>query len=113
MVLKVFLMAIDLYFESGNIAGVVTVSGEIFYAPVVILTTGTFLRGKIHIGEISYSAGRAGEPAADALGCSIENIYEFELPDSHDKRAIIRIKKNRVTNKRFPRQYNEIKRQPL
>ncbi len=67
-------MATDLYFDKGNIAGVVTVSGEIFYAPVVILTTGTFLRGKIHIGEISYSAGRAGEPAADALGSSIEKI---------------------------------------
>ena len=67
-------MATDLYFDNGNIAGVVTVSGEIFYAPVVILTTGTFLRGKIHIGEISYSAGRAGEPAADALGSSIEKI---------------------------------------
>ena len=67
-------MATDLYFENGNIAGVVTVSGEIFYAPIVILTTGTFLRGKIHIGEISYSAGRAGEPAADALGSSIEKI---------------------------------------
>ncbi len=67
-------MATDLHFENGNIAGVVTVSGEIFYAPVVILTTGTFLRGKIHIGEISFSAGRAGEPAADALGSSIEKI---------------------------------------
>ena len=67
-------MATDLYFDNGNIAGVVTVSGEIFYAPVVILTTGTFLRGKIHIGEISYSAGRAGEPAADALGSSIEKL---------------------------------------
>ncbi len=67
-------MATDLYFDNGNIAGVVTVSGEIFYAPIVILTTGTFLRGKIHIGEISYSAGRAGEPAADALGSSIEKL---------------------------------------
>ena len=67
-------MATDLYFDNGKIAGVVTVSGEIFYAPVVILTTGTFLRGKIHIGEISYSAGRAGEPAADALGSSIEKL---------------------------------------
>ena len=67
-------MATDLYFDNGNIAGVVTVSGEVFYAPIVILTTGTFLRGKIHIGEISFSAGRAGEPAADALGSSIEKL---------------------------------------
>ncbi len=67
-------MATDLYFDNGNIAGVVTVSGEVFYAPVVILTTGTFLRGKIHIGDICFSAGRAGEPAADALGSSIEKL---------------------------------------
>ena len=67
-------MSTDLYFENGNIAGVVTVSGEIFYAPVVIITTGTFLRGKIHIGDISYSAGRAGEPAANALGSAIEKL---------------------------------------
>lgn len=67
-------MVSDLYFENGNLAGVVCVSGQVWYAPVVILTTGTFLRGKIHIGEVSFSAGRAGEPAADELGLAIEKV---------------------------------------
>lgn len=67
-------MVTDLHFENGNLAGVITVSGDIFYAPIVVLTTGTFLRGKMHIGEVSFSAGRAGEPAADALGVAIEKL---------------------------------------
>lgn len=67
-------MVTDLYFENGNLAGVVTVAGQVWCAPAVILTTGTFLRGKIHIGEVSFSAGRAGEPAAVELGVSLERL---------------------------------------
>ncbi len=49
------------------IEGVVTQIGLRFYAPTVVLTVGTFLDGKIHIGESSYAGGRAGDPPASAL----------------------------------------------
>lgn len=67
-------MVTDLHFENGNIAGVTAISGQIWFAPIVILTTGTFLRGKIHIGNVSFSAGRAGEPAANELGLALEKL---------------------------------------
>ena len=47
------------------------------------------------------------------LSCSIESIYECELPVSKEKRAIIRIRKDAPTNKKYPREYKEIKRLPL
>lgn len=47
------------------------------------------------------------------LGCRIESIEEFELPESKESRAIIRIVKEKPTNKKYPRQYNEIKKLPL
>lgn len=59
----------DLKFGSeGEVAGVVLADGEEIAAPRVILTTGTFLRGIIHIGERQISAGRVGE--APAIGLS-------------------------------------------
>ena len=67
-------MVTDLCFENGNLAGVKTVTGQTWRAPAVILTTGTFLRGKIHIGEVSFAAGRAGEPAAIELGEALQRI---------------------------------------
>lgn len=59
----------DLVFEeSGRVSGVVTESGETIRAGRVILTTGTFLRGMIHLGEEKIPAGRVGE--APSLGLS-------------------------------------------
>lgn len=63
----------DVLIEDGKINGVRIQTGIEFYAPVVILTTGTFLRGLIHIGETKFSAGRAGEFAADNLSQSLIN----------------------------------------
>jgi len=57
--------------EGGRAQGVALKSGEKFFAPCVILTTGTFLRGLIHIGLTRFPAGRAGEPAADGLSTSL------------------------------------------
>lgn len=58
---------IDLIEDGDRIEGVLTQMGLKFYAPSVVLTVGTFLDGKIHIGDTSYSGGRAGDPPASAL----------------------------------------------
>src|SRR5204863_239601 len=57
----------DLIIEGEKVKGVVTQMGLRLYADAVILTTGTFLDGKIHIGMTHYSGGRAGDPAALTL----------------------------------------------
>jgi tRNA uridine 5-carboxymethylaminomethyl modification enzyme len=53
--------------EDGAVRGVESQIGEIFEAPTVILTTGTFLKGLVHVGMKNYSAGRAGDFAAMGL----------------------------------------------
>src|SRR6185437_4502715 len=53
--------------EGGRVRGVESQIGEIFEAECVILTTGTFLKGLVHIGLKNYSAGRAGDFAAMGL----------------------------------------------
>nr|WP_314492645.1 tRNA uridine-5-carboxymethylaminomethyl(34) synthesis enzyme MnmG [uncultured Pseudomonas sp.] len=57
----------DLIVEQGEVKGVVTQMGLRFHADAVVLTTGTFLGGLIHIGMQNYSGGRAGDPPAMAL----------------------------------------------
>ncbi|MGZ5050518.1 MAG: tRNA uridine-5-carboxymethylaminomethyl(34) synthesis enzyme MnmG [Methylobacter sp.] len=57
----------DLIVEDGRVAGVKTQMGLSFSARAVVLTTGTFLAGKIHIGLENYSGGRAGDAASIAL----------------------------------------------
>ncbi|MBR0439605.1 MAG: 16S rRNA (guanine(527)-N(7))-methyltransferase RsmG [Bacilli bacterium] len=47
------------------------------------------------------------------LNLKIDSIYEFELPESKEKRVLIYIRKVKETNKKYPREFNEIKRQPL
>ena len=58
---------VDLLENGDVIEGVVTQMGLRFYAPCVVLTVGTFLDGKIHIGDSNYAGGRAGDPPATAL----------------------------------------------
>jgi tRNA uridine 5-carboxymethylaminomethyl modification enzyme len=57
----------SLIVEEGEVKGVETQVGERFYGRKVILTTGTFLKGLIHIGDRNYSAGRAGDFAVHGL----------------------------------------------
>jgi tRNA uridine 5-carboxymethylaminomethyl modification enzyme len=59
--------AADLVIEGGRIRGVVTVSGIVFEAPAVVLTVGTFLGGRIHVGLNQYQGGRAGDPPSNRL----------------------------------------------
>jgi tRNA uridine 5-carboxymethylaminomethyl modification enzyme len=58
----------DLVLQSGQVAGLALKDGRVLTAAAVILTTGTFLRGLIHIGQVKIPAGRVGE--APALGLS-------------------------------------------
>jgi tRNA uridine 5-carboxymethylaminomethyl modification enzyme len=60
--------------ESGEVKGVETQIGEIFFGRRVILTTGTFLKGLIHIGDRNYSAGRAGDFAVHGLSESLVKL---------------------------------------
>jgi len=57
----------DLVLEGERVAGVVTQSGIEFRARAVVLTVGTFLGGKIHVGLTSYQGGRAGDPPSNKL----------------------------------------------
>jgi len=66
--LSVFQAAVDdVVIEGGRVRGAITQTGLRFDAPAVVLTAGTFLAGKIHIGDTQYAAGRAGDPPATAL----------------------------------------------
>ncbi len=58
---------IDLHWQGGTVCGVETDSGLSFGARTVVLTTGTFLNGRIHTGRQSSSAGRAGHAASNRL----------------------------------------------
>ncbi|MDF2940148.1 MAG: tRNA uridine 5-carboxymethylaminomethyl modification enzyme MnmG [Gammaproteobacteria bacterium] len=57
----------DLIIENDRVKGAITQMGLKFYGKTVVLTTGTFLAGKIHIGMSHYAGGRAGDPPAIAL----------------------------------------------
>jgi len=66
--LTLFQQAVDdLIVENEQVCGVVTQMGLKFKARAVVLTVGTFLGGKIHIGESNYAGGRAGDPPSIAL----------------------------------------------
>ncbi|WP_394751922.1 tRNA uridine-5-carboxymethylaminomethyl(34) synthesis enzyme MnmG [Crenothrix sp.] len=64
----------DLIVEGGKVVGVKTQMGLDFMARAVVLTTGTFLGGKIHIGLENYSGGRAGDPASIALADRLREL---------------------------------------
>ncbi|MDY0218044.1 MAG: tRNA uridine-5-carboxymethylaminomethyl(34) synthesis enzyme MnmG [Candidatus Cloacimonas acidaminovorans] len=61
----------EIIVENGCVQGVISQIGHCYYAPKVILATGTFLQGKIHIGKISYAGGRSGEPSVEYLSRSL------------------------------------------
>ncbi|MFM8453547.1 MAG: tRNA uridine-5-carboxymethylaminomethyl(34) synthesis enzyme MnmG [Gammaproteobacteria bacterium] len=66
--LEIFQQAVDdLIVEQDQVKGVITQAGIYFYSKAVVLTAGTFLAGKLHVGDKSYSGGRAGDPPALTL----------------------------------------------
>ena len=64
----------DLVIEEGRVAGVVLADGRVLSSARVILTTGTFLRGLIHIGNEKIAAGRAGEAPAEGLAQTLARL---------------------------------------
>jgi tRNA uridine 5-carboxymethylaminomethyl modification enzyme len=76
--LRIFQQAVDdLILESDRVAGVITQTGVRFSARAVVLTTGTFLAGLVHVGLKHYEAGRAGDPPAASLA---HRLREMKLP---------------------------------
>ena len=73
--LELFQQAVtELVIKDGLIAGVVTEMGLAFSARAVVLTTGTFLGGRIHVGEQNYPGGRAGDAPANALSDRLRSM---------------------------------------
>jgi tRNA uridine 5-carboxymethylaminomethyl modification enzyme len=66
--------AADLLTEGESVRGVVTVTGIAFGAPAVVLTVGTFLGGRIHVGLDQYPGGRAGDPASNRLASRLREL---------------------------------------
>ena len=64
----------DLIIENGRVTGVVTQMGLKFKAKTVVLTTGTFLGGIIHIGMENFQGGRAGDPPSNALASRLREM---------------------------------------
>jgi len=72
----------DLMVEGDRVVGAVTQMGLQFRARAVVLTAGTFLDGRIHVGLQNYSAGRAGDPPAISLSARLK---ELKLPQGRLK----------------------------
>jgi len=64
----------ELLVEKGRVTGVKTREGLNFYGETVVLTTGTFMRGLIHVGLNHYAGGRAGEPSAEGISGSLSAL---------------------------------------
>ena len=76
--LTLFQQAVDdILIEGERVAGVVTQLGVRFRARAVVLTAGTFLAGRIHVGLENYEAGRAGDPSSTTLAA---RLREMQLP---------------------------------
>jgi tRNA uridine 5-carboxymethylaminomethyl modification enzyme len=64
----------DLLIDGERIAGVITQTGLAIRAPRLVLTVGTFLAGRIHVGEANHAGGRAGDPPATALAAKLRGL---------------------------------------
>ncbi|MGD1982594.1 MAG: tRNA uridine-5-carboxymethylaminomethyl(34) synthesis enzyme MnmG [Chromatiaceae bacterium] len=73
--LDLFQQAVDdLVVEQDRVTGVRTQMGLVFSAPTVVLTVGTFLGGRIHVGLENYQGGRAGDPPSNALARRLREL---------------------------------------
>ena len=80
--------------ENGRVAGVLTETGEFFSCRSVVVATGTYLRGKIILGEVNYPGGPAGQRGADALSASLQELgirllrFKTGTPARVDRRTV-------------------------
>ncbi|OGV37907.1 MAG: tRNA uridine-5-carboxymethylaminomethyl(34) synthesis enzyme MnmG [Lentisphaerae bacterium GWF2_45_14] len=65
--------------ENGSVTGIVTELGDRFYAKSIVISSGTFLRGKLHYGFNTFPGGRAGDPPSTALSESLKNQLSLRL----------------------------------
>lgn len=102
----------ELIVEDGKVKGIITRLGIEYYADTVVLATGTFLKGKIVIGDVAYSAGRQGENSAEKLsdslkehGITIER-YQTATPPRLDRRSIDFSKMKELRGEEHPRYFS-------
>lgn len=102
----------EIIVEDGKVKGVITRLGIAYYADTVVLATGTFLKGKIVIGDVAYSAGRQGENSAEKLsdslrehGITIER-YQTATPPRLDRRSIDFSKMKELRGEEHPRYFS-------
>lgn len=102
----------EIIVEDGKVKGIITRLGIKYYAQCVVLATGTFLKGKIVIGDVAYFAGRQGENSAEKLsdslrehGITIER-YQTATPPRLDKRSIDFSKMKELKGEEYPRYFS-------
>lgn len=102
----------EIIVEDGKVKGIITRLGIEYYADTVVLSTGTFLKGKIVIGDVAYSAGRQGENSAEKLsdslrehGITIER-YQTATPPRLDRRSIDFSKMKELRGEEHPRYFS-------
>ena len=98
--------------DDGEIKGVRTRLGISYFAKAVVLCTGTFLKGKIVIGDVIYSAGRQGEQSAEKLSDSLRDHgihierYQTATPPRLDRRSIDFSKMEELKGEEHPRYFS-------
>lgn len=104
--LTVFQQAVDdLILEGDRVVGAVTQIGLRFKAKAVVLTVGTFLNGRIHVGLDNYSGGRAGDPPSITLA---ERLKDYALPQGRLKTGTPpRIDANTIDFSRLEEQHGD------
>lgn len=102
----------ELLVREQTIEGVKTRLGLSYRAKAVVLCTGTFLKGKVVIGDISYSAGRQGESSAEKLSDSLRDLgfqverYQTATPPRIDKKSIDFSKMKELQGEERPRYFS-------
>ena len=110
--------AAELIVGAGAVRAVVTTDGRRLACRAVVLTTGTFLRGLIHIGDVRTPAGRVGEPASTALSIGLERLgfalgrLKTGTPPRLDGRTIDWASLERQSGDAEPRFFSELTDRP-